>query len=82
LPGQTRRETQSDQSEHKWSNSQDGRQGTKKKQKQFFLSRRTPAKEFEKKEPMRNVQWKMTQRKMTHNDDTKAKEFLERRRNQ
>jgi len=28
----------------------------KKKQKQFFLSRRTPAKEFEKKEPMRNVQ--------------------------
>ena len=37
----------------------------------------------EKKEPMKNVQWQMTQRKMTtHNDDTKAKEFLARKRNQ
>ena len=37
----------------------------------------------EKKEPMKNVQWQMTQRKMTtHNDDPKAKEFLARKRNQ
>ena len=71
------------QSVHKWSTSQDGETRNEKETRTIFvLSQRTPAKEFEKKEPMRNVQWKMTQRKMTHNDDTKAKEFLERRRNQ
>jgi hypothetical protein len=51
------------QSEHKWSTSQDGRQGTKKKEEQFFESS-TKQKNFlhhkncitEKKEPMRNVQ--------------------------
>lgn len=32
----------------------------------------------EKKEPMKIMQWKMTRRRMTRNDDAKAKEFLER----
>ena len=51
-------------------------QDTRNKEKQQETTSKICVKE--KKEPMKIMQWKMTQRRMTRNDDAKAKEFLER----